>query len=280
MKLPRQCLFAFFLFLILFFISAAISIAGKRLILPEAVYYHRFVSSVSGPEAAWVNPAYLGKNKIVNVEYMGEYYDDRFLNNWGAVICGDGLGLAYRHLKNYEGITYNEYIFALGSALSRGVSLGGSYKYIKNGNPFYNKRHFWNIGLIYDKNPQYSLGMMFSNLNRSRIDGSRSDIEQIYSFSYLPQNKRFIFSIEMTTTSSQKFSHALYNYGLDIFPSQNLILYANLDNDKNYQFGFRYNLNKYFIGNQSRINSDGRHTGTTAFTGYSLPPRKSTNIRK
>lgn len=253
--------------------------ANERVLTPEGVYYHRFVSSPAGPEAVWINPAFLGQFKVINSEYLGEYYAARFLNNWGSVVSGDGLGISYRHLENFMGSSYNEYIFALGAEINPGTFWGGSYKYIKDGPASYNKRHFWNIGVLINSSPQLTLGFLFSNLNRGRLEGHRTDFEQIYSFTYKILKDKISLSADISLSSGQSLSSAEWNYGIEAIAARGINIYANIDDSRKFQLGFKLIYDNYFVGNQSRYNSDGRHAGTTAYIGYTIQPQTS-NHRK
>jgi len=242
--------------------------AGNRLILPEGVYYHRFVSNAAGPEAVWINPAALGQSKVLCTEYLGEYFEGKFLNSWGAVVSGDGLGISYRHLENIGGNPYNEYTFALGAELNRDTYWGASYKYIKTAAPVFNKRHFWNVGLLINSTPNLALGMTFSNLNRGKLDNRRSDFEQIYSLTYKLPQYRVSFSADMSLSSGQSLKGAEWNYGLEYDAARGVKLFGVIDHSGNYQLGLKINFEKYFVGDQSRHNSGSHQTANTAYIGF------------
>ncbi|MCP4705647.1 MAG: hypothetical protein GY865_13690 [candidate division Zixibacteria bacterium] len=147
--------------------------------------------------------------------------------------------------------------------------MGASYRYIKSGFGYFHKRHFWNIGFIYSNHPQFTLGAVFSNLNRGEVDGEKSDIEQIYSVSYKTTNNKFTISIETALSSKQSLSHAKYNYGISWQVKPNLNIFANYNNDKYYQIGVKLDLKDYFFGTQSRGDADNNeHLGTSVYTGF------------
>jgi hypothetical protein len=244
------------------------SFAGERIIVPDGVYYHRFAAKTSGIEAIWINPAFLGYDQTIMGAYLGEYNDGAFLNNWGAVVCGDGIGISFRHLQNASGCKYDEYIFAFGAKLGSGFFWGGSYKQIKNGPPGIDKRHFWNIGLALVNAAKLQLGAMFSNLNRGRVNGARSDFEQLYSVAYKAAADKLTILSEISLSSGQSLSHALLNYGVEYNIGRRLALYGCIDSDDNYQIGVRFDFGRYFAGNQRRHYSDGRLAGATSFAGY------------
>lgn len=255
--------------LIVILLSAANLFGGIRIGQPETVYYHRFVSSVTGPEAIWINPAGLGLDRKFNIQYIAMFHKGDFTNDWGTVVSGDGIGISYRSVESFEGAKYVEYIYGAGIGVGNGMYWGCSYRYIKEGSGYYHKRHFWNIGIIYNRHQQYTLGAVFSNLNRGKVNGGKSDIEQLYSVSYRTINEKLTFSIEMSLSSKQSLSGAKYNYGIDWQVKPNLKIFGNYNSDKFYQIGFKIDLKDYFFGTQSRGEAENNnHLGTSVYTGF------------
>lgn len=239
-----------------------------RIDQPEDVYYHRFASAVTGPEATWINPAGLGLSNKFNIQYIATFHNGDFTKDWGTVMSGDGFGLSYRSVEDFMGAKYVEYIYGAGVEVGGSLYLGGSYRYIKKGFGYFNKRHFWNIGLLYDNHPQIRLGAVFSNLNRGKANGEKSDMKQLYSVSYKTKDERFTVSIETSLSSKQNLSMAKYNYGIDWQAKPNLKIFANYNNDKFFQIGFRLDLKDYFFGTQSRGEAENyHHLGTSVYTG-------------
>jgi len=254
---------------------ASSSLAGERLVLPEGVYYHRVASLTYGPEATWINPAGLGMYTPLSTQLIGEYYNNKFAKNWGINITGDGIGISSRHLRDIEGEKYVEYTFAAGKMLGRGFYAGGSYVYVEDGPDSFRKKHTWNLGFILRQNPSYSLGAVFRNLNRSRIDGVRSDIEQLYSLSYTIVPRILTFTIESSLSTGQDLSDASYNYSIYLIPMRGTSVYAGIDNNDNFEIGCRVNLTNYFIGFQGR-NRQGDHNDATSFYfGVAQGPQES-----
>jgi hypothetical protein len=247
---------------------------GERLLPPDGLHYHRFASSVYGPEAVWINPAGLGDYKKISGQYMLEIKDGKLSKSWAACVTGDGIGISYRRLRDFMGGRLDEYIFGAGLAVTASIYTGISYRYISNGPSFYNNRHFWNLGLLIRPNPRFAYAIVLSNLNRGRIDGERTDFEQAYSFSFQTKDGRLVFSTEILLSAGQNLSDAVYNYGLDIFPRPDLSIYANLMSSDGFEIGLRWNLTRYFIGGQARYDDDREHLGTTFWGGY-RSPRKS-----
>lgn len=250
-------------------LSAANLFGGLRISQPEAVYYHRFASAVSGPEATWINPAGLDLNRKFNFQYIAMFHDGDFTNDWAAVISGDGIGISFRSVESFEGAKYEEYIYGAATNLGHALHWGVSYRYIKQGFGYLRRRHFWDIGLIYDNHPQFTMGAVFSNLNRGKINGEESDMEQLYSASYNTIDEKLTVSVEMSLSSKQSLTHAKYNYGIDWQVKPNLKIYANYNNDKFYQIGFKLELKDYFLGTQSRGEAENNnHLGTSVYTGF------------
>jgi hypothetical protein len=264
MKINNSCRLQLFvaLFLCLF---GGTSWGANRIAIPDDIQYHRFASSVYGPEAVWINPAALALYKNMATEYMSDYYQGKFLKNWGISGIGSRFGLSYRHLKDFRGKAYNELLIASGAEMSFGLYWGISYRYVKDGPDFYNKRHFWNASILVKNNPSYYLAIVFSNLNQGRVDGERSDFEELYSFSYRTMKGRLILSTEIMLSSGQSLSSASYNYGLEYLTAKQLLIYAKIDNSRFFQIGIKFQRTGYSFGGQSRYSSSGKHKGTTLF---------------
>lgn len=236
--------------------------AVHRIPIPEGVQSYRFASAVDGPEAAWINPAALGQYQDFIIQYIGEYFDGGFSENWGYVISDRGAGIAYRKLDGFLGKDYLEYIFAGGAGVCRQGYIGGSYRYIKDGAGIYDKRHFWNVGLLFCRNPQWSLAAVFSNLNRGRVDDARTDIEQVYSVTYRQMHNRLRLSLAISLSTGQSMSSADYMYGAEFALNPKVTLYGNIDDDGDFAIGARVNLLRYTLGGQTRFDHDGNHLGS------------------
>lgn len=222
--------------------------------LPEGVQYHYFVSLVTGYESIWSNPAALGLDRTTRIVLAGDWREESQFENWGGAILGDGLGISYRTLENFQGANYNEYIFAAGAELGTGLAWGLSYIYISEGPGYYNHRHLWNLGIVFNRGSQYTVGAVLMNLNRGRIDGERTAVSHRYGISYFPFNEKLALSLEMTLPAGN-FSEAEYRYGLCVRPSPDLEVYTALDGHRNFQFGIRVFLDKYFGAARSHLSS-------------------------
>ncbi len=263
-----------FIILVIAIIPVEVS-AVNRIAIPEGTHYFRSAATISGPEALWVNPAALGDYRDITVQWIGEYRERRYGRDWAFNITGEGLGIGYRHLGAFEDHDYDEYIIAVGEKLGHGVFWGGSYRYVKDGPGLYDKRHFWNIGFLFRQNPRFMLGLSLSNLNRGKVDGERSDIEQLYSLGIGMMDNLLLFSAEISLSSGQSLSSAEYSYSLDVFPARGITLYGCFRKADTFEIGLRFNVGSYFIGGQGRFESGAGHRGTSTFIGYTRNPESS-----
>ncbi|SYZ74561.1 hypothetical protein TRIP_C90189 [Candidatus Zixiibacteriota bacterium] len=258
MNLARTIIF---LTLSTFLIGRNPAMGTVELRLPQDVFYDRPASAVMSPEAIWVNPASITHDSTAGFQYMGEVKKSSWFKNWGIASTGNGLGIAYRHLKNFEASAFEEYIFAAGAEIVRGLNWGGSYRYIRKGPASYNRRHLWNLALYMRRSRDIALAAVFENLNRGEIEGQKSAVVQRYAFSYYLLQSRVILSIEARTATGRGFSDADYLYTAEYFSTKNWDFFAAADNAKSYQFGVRYTHGYYTYGVQSRIaHNDGPMT--------------------
>jgi protease-4 len=251
---------------VLIFVSIPMA-HGDRIPLPEGVFYYKPAASVFGSEAAWVNPAGLSRYQASDFQLMADYADDGFGKSWGTVFSREQLAVAYRYLDNPKEKNYREYLFASSVALSKQLHVGGSYRYFKDGPDYYNKRHFWNIGLIGQTRGPLSWAAVFSNLNRGKVNGQRTETEQRYSLSYRPMEKAVTLSADMFLSTKTRLRNADFIYHLEVIPYRGLFVEGYVNSDENFQVGVRANLLQYFVGSQSSFRKRGNHRLTTAFVG-------------
>jgi len=248
-------------------IAATPTIHGERIQFPEGVFYYQPAASIFGAEAAWVNPAGLSCYNASSFQIMADYKAGRYGKSWGTVVSREQMAVAYRYLDNPGGVNYREYLYAASIPLGERVHFGGSYRHFKSAPGIYNKRHFWNVGLLVQGRGPLSWAAVFSNLNRGKIDGQRTETEQRYSLSYRPQGKVATFSVDMFLSTKTRLSNADYVYHLELVPHRGLTVEGYVDSDKNFQVGLRANLLQYFIGSQSSFKKGGNHLRTTAILG-------------
>ena len=114
---------------------------------------------------------------------------------------------------------------------------------------------------------KFTYAAYFSNLNRGKINGDRSQIEQLYSITFRA-TENIALSTELSLAVGQSLSDADYNYGVDIFPMKGMTIYTNFRGGGGFEIGLRLNLTQYFIGGQSRYGNDNEHVGTSVYAGY------------
>ncbi len=261
------------LFLLLSLWSTEVK-CGERIPIPEGLFFYKSASNVFGFEAAWINPAGLGGFTGSGMILMADYFDGDIAKSWGAMVGSKQSALAYRRIANPNGTDFQETVLASGLDLGK-INLGGSYRFFKEGPGIYDNRHFWNIGLQLQGDYKLSSSVVFSNLNRGRIDGERSEVEHRYSVSYRPLDMDLTLSADMLRTSSVNIGDAHMIYNVSISPYPGLTVDGLLDSDENFNIGVRANLTKYFVGNESRFKIDGRGRGTTIYAGSTDLRQKS-----
>jgi len=251
---------------LLFSIMAAEVKSGERITIPEGVFFYKSASNVFGFEAAWVNPAGLGRFSGSGMMLMADYFDGDIAKSWGGMVDGEQSAVAYRRLDNPAGQDFQEWVFASGLGLGQ-LNVGGSYRFFKDGPGIYDNRHFWNIGIQLRGDYKLSGAVVLSNLNRGRVNGERSEVEHRYSVSYRPFEMDLTLSVDMLRTSSVNLGDAHMIYNVSVSPYPGLTVDGLLDSEENFNIAVRANLQKYFVGNESRFDGDGGGRGTTIYAG-------------
>lgn len=248
------------------FVTAPTIKCGERIPSPEGVFIYKSAANVFGFEAAWVNPAGLGRFTGSGAVLMADYFDGNFVKSWGALVNGEQSAIAYRKINSPSGKDYQEWVFASGLGLGQ-LNVGGSYRFFKDGPGIYDNRSLWNAGLQYRGDGKFGAALVLSNLNRSRVQGERSAIEQRYAVSYRPLDIGLTLSVDMIRSSSVKLGDALYIYQISVSPYNGLTLEGLLDSDENFNIAVRANLLEFFVGGESRFDNSGGGRGTTLYVG-------------
>jgi protease-4 len=239
----------------------------RRIPLPAEVFYFRPAATVFGSEAAWNNPAGLARSGMAGFQVMADYHAGDYAKSWGTAVYREGTVTAFRHIDNPEGTDYDEWLTAIGLRIGPTMAIGASYRYFREGPDAYNKRHFWNLGFASQTTGSLALAAVFSNLNRGRVDGVRSAIEQQYSVGYRPFGQMLTLSTDMFLSTNDNFDAADFRYHAELVATNGLYLSASFDSDRSFQIGVRANLLKYFIGSQSTFDKNGHDGRTTLFVG-------------
>jgi len=242
-----------------------------RIPVPEGAFYYQPAASVYGSEAVWVNPAGLGRFSVDGLQVMADYYDRSFARSWGVLAQREHLAAAYRVADNGLSEDYKQYIFATGFSPQRQLSMGFSYQYYSDGPGYYRKLHSWTLALQSQQSGPFRWGAVWSNLNRSRVAGRRTEIEQRLSLAYRPFGEKLTIAADMFLSTKTRLSNADYVYHAEITPSPGVYINGYVDSHRNFQVGMRVNLLHYFVGSKSRFSRGGGERGTTVFGGwYSL----------
>ncbi|MEW6412679.1 MAG: signal peptide peptidase SppA [Candidatus Zixiibacteriota bacterium] len=265
----RKATLIFVLLITVIFVGAVATstVRGERIEIPGGVFYYQPAASVFGSEATWVNPAALARYRVLGFQFMADYYDGNYAKSWGSVLSREALSIGYRTLHNPDGDNYKEYILAGSVPVGRQLSFGASYRYFTDGPGIYDNRHFWNLGLLYQPDKRFSWAAVFSNLNRGKIDGVRTETEQRYSFAYRPLKDEITLAVDMFLSTKTRLSNADFVYQVEVTPLKGLYLNALIDDDRNFEIGVRANLLQYFVGSRRQSDSDGNHKGSTVFFG-------------
>lgn len=248
------------------FILTGKTFGGERIPLPEGVFIYKSASEVFGYEAAWNNPAGLGGFTGSGLMLMADYFDGDIAKSYGGLLNGQQSALAYRKIDNPAGSDIEEWVLASGLGMGQ-LHIGGSYRFFKSGPEFYENRHFWNFGLQMRGQYRLSAAAVFSNINRSKLNGERTEVEHRYSVSYRPFDFDLTVSVDMFRTSSINIGDADLAYSATFSPYPGLIISGYLDSDENFNIGVRANLTKYFVGGETRLSSGGGERGTTFYVG-------------
>ncbi len=263
------------LYTFIFSTIALSSACADRIAEPNGIFYYQPAASVFGGEAAWINPAALGRFYASGSQAMADYYDGKFIKSWGLAAQGDRFATAYRHLDNPAGTDFSEFLAGGGFSVGSDMSLGLSYRYYSNGPDYFHKLHTWNVGMQSGGDGPYRFGFVAGNLNRARRDGERTEVELRYSVAYRPLDDRFTLAADILTSTHTKWRNAEVVYHAEYTPYPGLFVNAFIDSHKNFQFGLRANLLKYFVGSRSTFNRSGDGRGTTVFVGQTNMRQKS-----
>lgn len=249
------------------------AIAANRIPVPEGVFYHRFVARANTASAVWSNPAALRSGQTSNLQVIYDYRDGDYKRDWGFSLSGNRMGYAYRKIDQSsfglsDSVDYTEHIFALGTAKGANLSLGVSYRYVKNGPQLFRKRHSWNLSALYKQSQKVTVGAVISNLNRSKLNGEKSDFEQTYSMSVKPIKKRFFYiNAEMSLSHRQNLRQAVYRLGFDYSPEPSWSIYGMWSDSREIQIGLRWNSERTYVGAQGRYGDYSNLTSVGSYIG-------------
>lgn len=244
-----------------------ISVQAERISIPRGVFYYEPASSVFGSEAVWINPAGLSLYRASGFQVMADYYDGKYAKSWGTIFNHEGFGIGYRKVHNPSGDDYKEYLFSGGMKIGRRLNFGLEYQKISDGPLDFPNLHLWNIGLIGQSGPKYKWGVIFSNLNRVKINDIKTETEMRYSLAYRPHGKILTLAADMMLSTGTKIRKAEFIYAATVNPAPGWYINGYYDSNKNFELGVRVNIMQTFIGSRRTGDRKGNNLGTTFFYG-------------
>lgn len=246
------------------FLLLAGTVSGEELILPGQVFFHQSVASASGQSAIWINPAGLSQGQTGEM-FIVTHQGLRWFHDWGGSLTLRFFGMAQRHLHLDGQSDLHDYIIACG--IGKQTSLGGSYRYMKGGPNYLNKRHIWTAGFMGQIGRRLSVGLRAENLNRSEINGAQSDIRYVYGLAAPFLRDLATVSFEVDMTGKENCDKADFRTGLELRPRPGIYLYADMDNHSRFNLGFRLNLGAAYVGHYHNFDSAGKSMMGTSYFG-------------
>lgn len=237
--------------------------------IPElkGIFYYQPAASVFGGEALWANPAGLARHHADGMQFMGDYRDGKWLKSKGLLVYRRGIGLAHRSIAQPFDSTVKEWVVGVGLQLGSSFEFGSSYRWITAGPSIFDGRKLWSIGIMRRPGGPFSWGVVLGNLNRSWVNGNRTETEVQYSVGYRPLGDKLTLSADALLSTKTRFKNAEFIYSAEFTPRAGLYLNGFIDSHRNVELGLRVNLLRSFFGSRSGFNRKGDHRGTTLFAG-------------
>jgi protease-4 len=260
------------------------TIGAVELVIPDEVFFYHPIASVYGQNSAWINPAALARKQNGGM-FLFTQRENRVFRDWGAVGTGKMFAIAYRNVDYGDLPNLQEYLFAFGGG--QRLHLGLSYRYIKEGPGYLNKRHLWTAALLVQQNPKFSLGARAENLNRGRIDGERSDIRFVYGAAARFYKDMVTVTFDVDQLQSENLDNADFRTGIEVRPIPGMYLYADFDNHSRFNLGFRLNFGSAYAGHYHNFERDAKSYLGTTYVGtvkgkqpsITKPKKKSLTVR-
>ncbi len=267
MKFSKNVLWECVLLLSICVGGSITSARAERVPIPGGVFYYQSATQVKNSTAAWINPAGIAWNYDMAVQLMADYTNGSIGKSWGVVMQRESMVVGYRYLDNPTGNNYREYLVATGFHLGQSMVMGGSIRYFKDGPDTYYHRTYVNLGVSGHLSPAFDWAVVLSNLNRGKVNGVRSEMEQQYSLTYHLVPGKVMLSVDALFSTGQAFNEAEFIYHAEWMPVTGLYLDGYVDSQDNFQLGLRLNLTQYFMGWQGIFTGSGSHSRSTLFIG-------------
>lgn len=241
----------------------------QRVIAPDDIFYFRPASSVFGSASIWTNPAGLGRYDAQEVQFIARWAESEFAESWGWAVEYEKLGVGYRVIRNAPYQSYKEWLFGAGVDLGRTSRVGLTYRYFGDGPDYFRHRHSWVIGFQEQGIGPVAFGAVWSNLNRGKVNGSRTETEQRYSIAFRPHGKMLTLSAEMQLSTKTKFRHADFIYHAEWQPKPGLAMTAQVNSERDVEVGVRFSAGFEFLGARARLRKDEDRPIGTLYSGIS-----------
>ncbi len=215
------------------------------------------------------NPAGLGFYRGWQVYYTHSYSDSSFEGNNGMFISSGPVGFSTEWLGSQTPSTYRKYSMAYGFSLQEKFSIGSSYSWFGSQNKELDKLSSWNLGILIRSQHYFSLGITANDLNRPTFQNQKTDISFNYGIAFRPLADRLTLAVEGFSTENQSWKDAKVSYKIEAEPTDGLILYGLLDQDKNYGLGIRFNLTNFNFGSFNFFSKKGGMQNGVGYLGFS-----------
>jgi hypothetical protein len=245
-------------------LSAAVNVAAEEVVLPHEVFFYHPVASVDGQNAAWINPAALGYANNGSILIFTQR-QRRLVRDYGGAAVMRVVSFAYRKINRDNASDHEEIILAAGAGGH--TKFGFSYRYIKHGEGYLNKRHLWNLGLLIAESPNATLGARVENLNRSPINGKKSDMRYVYGIAVNLYRTMVKGSFEVGMTQKESLNAADFRTGFEVNPVPGLLLYLDFDNHSRINLGFRMNFGMTYAGHYHNFDRNFNSVMGTTYVG-------------
>lgn len=215
------------------------------------------------------NPAGLGLYRGWQVYYTHSYSDSSFEGNNGIFMSAGPLGFSTEWLGSQTPSNYRKYSLAYGLNFDEKFFIGSSYSWFGSKNKELDKLSSLNLGILSRPNRYLSWGVTANDLNRPRFQNQRTDISFNYGAAFRPLADRVTLAVEGFMTEDQSLKDTKVTYKIEAEPTDGLILYGLLDQDKNYGLGVRFNLTNFSFGSFNFFAKKGGMQNGVGYLGFS-----------
>src|SRR3990172_7306683 len=240
------------------------------------------LGSVAYSDDIWsiqYNPAGLGMARGWQLYYTHAYSDSSFEGDNGVFMSAGGMGFSSEWLGTQTTATYRKYSLAYGLKFEDRFFMGSSYSWFGSKNQDLDKLSSWNVGILIRPREFFSVGFTASNLNRPSYLNQKIDISFNYGAALRPLGDRLTLALEGFSTENQSWKDANVSFKIETEPTDGLILYGLLDQDRNYGLGIRFNLTNFNFGSFNFFAKKGGLQKGVGYLGFSQD-RFRTSVQK